>query len=73
MTCPHLTGYWIQFRWTFRCYKCGCQFCIQEIAPHKGRRIETWQWETSDRALAVEDAVHAIATAEQRYRKGGAS
>lgn len=41
--CKHLSGYWIQYRWTFRCFACGCQFCMAEVPKQRGRKIEKWR------------------------------
>jgi tRNA(Ile2) C34 agmatinyltransferase TiaS len=43
-SCRHLSGYWIKRGETFRCYRCGYQFRLSDLAPFK-RNIETWKTE----------------------------
>jgi hypothetical protein len=41
--CHHATGYWIKRGESFRCYACGHQLRISEIAPRRNRKIELWK------------------------------
>lgn len=40
--CHHATGYWIKRGESFRCYACGMQLRLSEIAPRR-RWIEIWK------------------------------
>jgi hypothetical protein len=41
--CHHVAGYWIKRGESFRCYSCGHQLRLSEIAPRRNRRIESWK------------------------------
>lgn len=43
MFCAHLHGYWINENGgQLRCYDCGFQANIKDLAPNKAREIEAW-------------------------------
>lgn len=42
-TCAHLTGYWINKAiGQFRCYQCGCQHNVADVAANARRRLENF-------------------------------
>lgn len=42
--CDHLRGYWInKSSGQFRCYDCGHQNNVRDLASNKARSIEKWE------------------------------